>query len=495
MLTTKIYTQARETPDKTAIVFNNRKFSYRFFADLIEISRRYLAAQGLASEGVAVLPTGSMVNTWALGLALRSLGLTTLVVGSQDEIAGLGLPDIRCVVAVAGEHRAGLDRLCAASGWRFISVPANIYAGAAQHAAPDLPELKGSFGGHILLSSGTTGTYKKFLIDPSHQARQCIFRQAIFAITDQSVVNVLNFGCWTSAGYYFPVSTWDVGGTVVIYQGPDIHEAFRHHGISHTCAVPQMLANILSAPAGALHRDDSMRLCVTAGALSQTLADEARARLTRCVYTHYGSTEAPVATMTRIEGPEDLRWHRVVPSREIQVVDEENRVLPAGQVGLVRIRLLDGVRQTYLHDEAASRAFFRDGYFYPGDLGIFRSDGRLALHGRVTDVVNILGSKVATGLIEEALQHQLQVSGVCVFSVQNETAEEEIHVAIETAQPIDQTRLAAALGSELQGVPIAHVHFIDALPRNDMGKIQRDLLKKSAASLTAGESRQQRRRS
>jgi len=238
-----------------------------------------------------------------------------------------------------------------------------------------------------------------------------------------------------------------------------------------------------------------MRLCVTAGALSQTLADEARARLTRRVYTHYGSTEAPVATMTRIEGPEDLRWHRVVPSREIQVVDEENRVLPAGQVGLVRIRLLDGVRQTYLHDEAASRAFFRDGYFYPGDLGIFRSDGRLALHGRVTDVVNILGSKVATGLIEEALQHQLQVSGVCVFSVQNETAEEEIHVAIETAQPIDQTRLAAALGSELQGVPIAHVHFIDALPRNDMGKIQRDLLKKSAASLTAGESRQQRRRS
>src|SRR5208282_5251822 len=152
MLTTKIYTQARETPDKTAIVFNNRKLSYRFFAGLIEISRRYLAAQGLASEGVAVLPTGSMVNTWALGLAARSLGLTTLVVRSPDEIGGLGLPDIRCVVAVAGEHRPGLDRLCAASRWRFISVPKDIYADAAQHAAPDPPEPKASFGGHILLS-------------------------------------------------------------------------------------------------------------------------------------------------------------------------------------------------------------------------------------------------------------------------------------------------------------------------------------------------------
>ncbi|HKM72173.1 MAG TPA: hypothetical protein VJX94_19295, partial [Stellaceae bacterium] len=90
MLTTKIYVQARQTPDKTAIVFNDREFSYRLFACLIEISRRYLAAQGLAGEGVVVLPTGSMVNTWVLGLALRSLGLTTLIVSSPDEIGGLG---------------------------------------------------------------------------------------------------------------------------------------------------------------------------------------------------------------------------------------------------------------------------------------------------------------------------------------------------------------------------------------------------------------------
>src|SRR5271169_6370550 len=120
MLTAKIYAQARETPDTTAIVFNDRKLSYRQFACRIEISRRYLSAQGLAGEGVAVLPTGSMVSTWVLGLALRSLGLTTLIVRSQDAIAGLGLPEIGCVVAVAGEHRPDLDRLCVASGWRFI---------------------------------------------------------------------------------------------------------------------------------------------------------------------------------------------------------------------------------------------------------------------------------------------------------------------------------------------------------------------------------------
>jgi len=135
-------------------------------------------------------------------------------------------------------------------------------------------------------------------------------------------------------------------------------------------------------------------------------------------------TEARPYTLTPIGRPEDLRWHRTAPSREVQEVDAAGRLLPAGRVGQVRIRLLEGV-----------------------------------------------------------------------FSLQNAAAEEEIHVAIESARPIDQTRLAALLGSELQGMPDALVHFIAALRRNDMGKIQRDVRKKSAASSTAGESRQQRRRS
>jgi len=471
MLTTKIYTQARETPDKTAIVCNNRKFSYRQFACLIEISRRYLAAQGLAGEGVAVLPTGSMVNTWALGLALRGLGLTTLVVSSPDEIAGLGLPEIRCVVAVAGEHQPGLDRLCAASGWQFIGVPKEIFVGAAEASPLDLPEPKGAFGGHILLTSGTTGTYKKFLIDPASETILLRYRQDTDEISAQSVFNAVSFGGWTAVGYWVPATTWYAGGNVVMYQGPKPWESFRHPGITHAFLTPHLLSQVLTASVETRRRDDAMRLFVGAGALSQAMWDLARQRLTSRVYTRMSATEASSYTLTLVERPEDLRWHRILRSREVQVVDEEDRVLPTGQVGQVRVRLLTG-NGGYLHDDAASRAFFRDGYFYPGDLGVFRSDGRLALHGRVSDVVNILGSKVATGPIEEALQRALQVSGVCVFSLQNETAEEEIHVAIETVRPIDQTRLTAALDRELQGMPIAHVHFIDALPRNDMGKIQ-----------------------
>src|SRR5580692_10299517 len=136
-ITAKISAHARDTPDKTAIFFNGREISYRLFASFIARSRRYFAAQGVGGEGVAVLPTGSILNTWFLGLGLRSLGLTTLVVSSRYRISDLRLPEMRYVVAIAGESQPGLEHLCASSGWRYVGVPADLYADDAEIIVPN----------------------------------------------------------------------------------------------------------------------------------------------------------------------------------------------------------------------------------------------------------------------------------------------------------------------------------------------------------------------
>src|SRR3954453_22845228 len=127
MLPGKIYQQARETPDKPALFADGQAISYRAFAAFIDRSRDYLAGRGLAGEGVAVLPTGANATVWILALALRSLGLTTVVVPEANRIGGRGLPAAGCVVAVAGEPPPELDRLCAATGLPLIDVPTEIY--------------------------------------------------------------------------------------------------------------------------------------------------------------------------------------------------------------------------------------------------------------------------------------------------------------------------------------------------------------------------------
>ncbi len=61
------------------------------------------------------------------------------------------------------------------------------------------------------------------------------------------------------------------------------------------------------------------------------------------------------------------------------MVDEADRPLPPGATGRVRVRTEEMV-QGYLDDEGLTAAFFRDGWFYPGDLGALGAAGRLTLH-------------------------------------------------------------------------------------------------------------------
>jgi acyl-CoA synthetase (AMP-forming)/AMP-acid ligase II len=165
----------------------------------------------------------------------------------------------------------------------------------------------------------------------------------------------------------------------------------------------------------------------------------------------------------------------------VEVVDDAGELAPAGQIGRVRVRLADNVRG-YLDDEAATARFFGDGCFYTGDLGVFGPDGRLGLHGRVTEVINVDGDKVATAPIEAALQDRLGAEGVCVFSLQGDDAGEDVHIAIQSRRPIGRDELAGALRGHLPRFTRADVHFVAALPRNAAGKVDRRALRRQIMS-------------
>ncbi|HUZ74764.1 MAG TPA: class I adenylate-forming enzyme family protein [Stellaceae bacterium] len=472
-----IYRHARSAPDRPAVVYNNIPLSYRRFVKLIDASRRYLLAQDLGSEGVAVVMIASILDAWILGLALRSLGLTTVVVRSPDQIAPLRLPNLRCVVTTEADRPADIAAACAEAGWRCVVVPRAAYAGAALGPPPPVPTAPTPHGGHVLLTSGTTGFYKKFLVDPVFERASIILRNKVLGVSRRTVVNVFDFGGWTGVGYIGPVATWDGGGCVVIFQGPRRYEAFGYRGITDALITPDLLTKLLAAPANALRRDDKIRLLVTGGALSPALWQETKSRLTSRVYTYLGATEAAVIAVTPIRQVEDLRFHRLVNSRTVEIVDEAGRLVPRGQIGLIRIGTIGGIKG-YFGDEEASRASFRDGYFYPGDLGAIGPDGRLVLQGRASAVVNIQGNKLAAEPVEAALESELHIAGVCVFSMQHDDGEEIVHLAIEAPQPLPSPDIEAALRRFLPGAYRAQIHFVDALPRNDMGKIQRDALKR-----------------
>ena len=152
-------------------------------------------------------------------------------------------------------------------------------------------------------------------------------------MSGSSCIYVGNFGRWTAGGYRWPLFTWSVEGTVVIDQRPDQHAPLAEHQFTHVFTTPDMLATMMRTAGGALRRNDATRLMVTGGALPATLLAMARQHLTRQVFAVLASTEALTVAITPLEQPEDLRWHRVHPSREVEVVDDSDRRLPPGHEG------------------------------------------------------------------------------------------------------------------------------------------------------------------
>ena len=488
MAISRIFQQALRAPDKTAIIHDGVAVSYAQFARRIAACRQYFAQQDLPPGTVAIIDVQNLLDAWVIGFALRSIGLATVAVKDAGEVADLRIANIACVVTTRGEDRRTLECESADPPWRVIRMPAVTSLADSQESTGAWHETTMS-GGHIMLTSGTTGRYKKVVRNAAMEALALPLHAQINDISEHSVVYVGNFGMWTAGGYRWPLITWSVGATVVIHQKPDMHEPLVRHDMTHVFATPGTLPALLHASNGTLRRNDATRLLVTGGMMPRALLTAVKRILTRRVYSALASTEALTVAVTPIEQPDDLNWHRIHPSREVQVVDEAHNVLAPGNEGLVRIRIIDGLHG-YLDDEAATRAFFRDGYFYPGDLGMLGADGRLSLHGRASDVVNVFGDKIATGPIEQMLQDGLGAEGVCVVSLRNVAGNDEIYVAIQAGRPLDRAKVKVAVNAvlgTLKRLP-ARAVFIDKLPRNEMGKIERLKLKRQLTAMLADKS-------
>jgi long-chain acyl-CoA synthetase len=259
--------------------------------------------------------------------------------------------------------------------------------------------------------------------------------------------------------------------------------ALLNRSITHAVIVPALLDPILAAPANAYKRNDAMQLSVTGGAMTRRQIEQTKARITPRLFALLGSTEVGGFAYTPLETEDDQRWHRLVPHRVVEIVSETGRPVPVGKIGRVRISTKDGPT-AYLGDEAATEMHFEGGYFYPGDLAITRADGRIALQGRSTDVINLRGQKIFPGPIEDRLCESLDVSGACLLSMQNRNGEEEFYVVIETIEPISAERVRAALDGALKATAYdrAHVLYVSSLPRNSMGKVLRQAVRAEIAA-------------
>ena len=220
-------------------------------------------------------------------------------------------------------------------------------------------------------------------------------------------------------------------------------------------------------------------------ALSPDLMARMEDRLGVPVLEAYGMTEAS-HQMASNPLPPDPRVPGSVgrgTGVEIAILDEGGSLLPGGQPGEVGIHgpnVIDG----YENNPEANRASFTDGWFRTGDLGTLDPGGYLRLLGRIKELINRGGEKIAPREIDEALESHPAVKEAVCFGVPHPTWGEEVAAAVVLTEHVAEKELIAHCRKVLAEFKVPRrVHIVESIPRTPTGKVQRRFV---AEQLTAG---------
>jgi acyl-coenzyme A synthetase/AMP-(fatty) acid ligase len=468
MVARRIYQWAERQPNKIAFIHNDTNYSYAAFARNIEAVRTFFGRWALPVGQTAIILADNFAHAWFLMLGLRALGLNTICVNSIGSAEKLQIKSLACVVVTRAEHAAhGSIGQLAVGAPLFVFQPEPFEA-AASGAIPSWPESTPAYGGHILYTSGTTSQYKKVLMDGLIEDARNERWSSNLGATENTVYHNLYLPPWTAVGFDFPSCVWHEGGCVIIDQSNDMYSRVGERKCDLIFATSAMLGLMLQARADGARKIGSVRLAVGGGPLSKAMAERAAATFTDWITAIYGATEHHNCMMSELENGEDAAWLKPVVDGVFEIVDEHGAACAHGAEGYLRVRLSPVDPWQYLDDAEATKRFFRNGYFYPGDLAVRDADGRIRILGRVGDVLNIQGAKVAVAPLEQKVQMLLGVDNVCLFGTLNSHGAEELVVAIEARRvpPQDDLQRVARDFMQFQTV---RFHVLPAFPRTEAG--------------------------
>ncbi|HWE25267.1 MAG TPA: acyl--CoA ligase [Myxococcales bacterium] len=201
-------------------------------------------------------------------------------------------------------------------------------------------------------------------------------------------------------------------------------------------------------------------------------------RTFRCpVIEAYGMTEAAHQMTSNPLPPRERRAGSVgLPAGpEVAIMDEDGVILPRGRVGEVVIRGAN-VTPGYENNPEANESAFIDGWFRTGDQGVLEHNGYLRLTGRLKELINRGGEKIAPIEIDVVLMGHPAVQQCVTFAVPHEKLGEDIAAAVVLREGMACTerelREFAARHLEHWKVP-RKFHFVREIPKGRTGKLQR----------------------
>ena len=233
----------------------------------------------------------------------------------------------------------------------------------------------------------------------------------------------------------------------------------------------------------------NMRLFISGSApLTEQTFVEFEARTGMCILERYGMSETSMNTSNPLDG---RRLAGTVgfslPGVETRIADESGGLVPRGGIGGIEVRGPNVFQGYWRMPEKTAEEFRADGFFMTGDLGTMDAEGRVAIVGRAKDLVISGGYNVYPKEVEALLDEMPGVIESAVIGVPHaDFGEGVVAVLVTGGTDIDTEQVERFLAGRLARYKQPkRVVSVDELPRNAMGKVQKNVLKATYREILA----------
>ncbi|MGW3040411.1 non-ribosomal peptide synthase/polyketide synthase [Kitasatospora sp. NPDC001159] len=482
--------QARLSPDRTAVVYQDERLSYAQLDRRANQLARLLARHGATEQSLVGLVLERTPDTVVAVLAVARAGAAYLPVDSRypaDRRAFI-LADARPALVVASTATA---QLLAEVGTDIPTLvlddPELRAEWAAQPATPLVPASEPSpdDAAYVIYTSGTTGRPKGVVVTHRGIGNLAAAQIERFAIDTES--RLLQFASPSFDAAVSEIVTSLVAGatlvlapTAELLPGPTLTGVMARHGVTHATIPPTVLA--------AISPDDlpGLRTLVVAGEpCPQHLVDQWAPRLR--MINAYGPTETTVcATMSDPLSTTAISIGRPITNTSVYVLDARLRPVPTGVAGELYVSG-PGLARGYLNRGGLTAERFVPNPFgaagsrmyRTGDLASWTRDGRLAYVGRADQQLKLRGFRIEPAEIESVLLDHPDVSQAAVVLREMSQGGRRLvaYVVPGDGVTIDPMVLRKQLSGQLPDymVPAAFVSLA-ALPVTPNGKLDRPAL-------------------
>ncbi len=498
----------RNHPERTALIVPaslpgaasrsaERRWSYRQLEADATIAARALLTQFSPGDRVATWAGGSAeILLLQLGAALAGIVLVTLnpanraaelqYLLTQGQVRGLFLDrsfrqlDNRTVIESLRPTLPLLTTVVYLDEWRrFCAIPTTR---ALPPVAADAPAM-------IIFTSGTTGKPKGAVLTHRGIVNNARLAALQLAVPEGSVwLNLLpmfhiggsvtmTLGCMSNLGTQILLPEFSADGMLA---------ALGDYGARITMAVPTMLLAAVQSPRLAITDFSKLEVIVTGGTVvAPELVRMVKDKFGAEVMVLFGQTEAGgTMCLTHRGDALDKVTQSVgapLPLSEAKIVSPENgATVPLGSIGEICVKTRCAMSEYFGMPEKTRETLDAGGWVHTGDLGVIRPDGYLQVTGRLKDMIIRGGENIYPREIEDVLAEHAAVAQSAVFGVPDNKWGEQVAAAI-VAKPGQKTS-----GEQLSEFLLARIarhkipkywQFVDNLPVNASGKIQKFLLR------------------